>query len=130
MLGCFNPNLGKIWTSPNVGLKMSLKKIQLKVKVEVGLTLKMTFLTQHLGLSIFDPNLGWNNPVLFRVHNLYLLCFPFAHCDPPFTYVHSLLYYLRKSGLFYWYTVFMRSRITKTTKGWQNIGNMVLCVRT
>jgi len=58
MLGCFNPNLGKIWTSPNVGLKMSLKKIQLKVKVEVGLTLKMTFLTQHLGLSIFDPNLG------------------------------------------------------------------------
>jgi len=58
MLGCFNPNLGKIWTNPNVGLKMSLKKIQLKVKVEVGLTLKMTFLTQHLGLSIFDPNLG------------------------------------------------------------------------
>jgi len=28
----------------------------------------MTFLTQHLGLSIFDPNLGWNNPAFFRVH--------------------------------------------------------------
>jgi len=22
MLGCFNPNLGQIWTNPNVGLKM------------------------------------------------------------------------------------------------------------
>jgi len=26
----------------------------------------MTFLTQHLGLSTFDPNLGWNNPAFFR----------------------------------------------------------------
>jgi len=25
-------------------------------------------LTQHLGLSIFDPNLGWNNPAFFRVY--------------------------------------------------------------
>jgi len=41
MLGCFNPTLGQIWTIPNVGLKMSLKK-----------------LTQWLGLSIFDPKLG------------------------------------------------------------------------
>jgi len=41
MLDCFNPNLRKIWTNPNVGLKMQLKNIQLKVKVEV------TFLTQH-----------------------------------------------------------------------------------
>jgi len=29
--------------------------------------LKMTFLTQHLSLSILDPNLGWNNPAFFRV---------------------------------------------------------------
>jgi len=35
MLGCFNPNLGKIWTNPNVGLKNSL--IHLQLKVEVGL---------------------------------------------------------------------------------------------
>jgi len=35
MLGCFNPNLGKIWKNPNVGLKMQLKNLQLKVKVEV-----------------------------------------------------------------------------------------------
>jgi len=35
MLGCFNPNLGQIWTNPNVGLKMQLKKVQLKVKVDV-----------------------------------------------------------------------------------------------
>jgi len=67
MLGCFNPNLVHIWTNPNVGLKMSFKNIQLKVKVEV------TFLTQHLDLSVFDPNLGWNNPALFRVQ-LHLHC--------------------------------------------------------
>jgi len=30
----------------------------------------MTFLTQHLGLSIFDPNLGSNNPALFRLYNI------------------------------------------------------------
>jgi len=51
MLGCFNPDLGQIWTNPNVGLKMKLKKMkQLKVKVEVGLKYEMTFLTQHLSL--------------------------------------------------------------------------------
>jgi len=27
----------------------------------------IAFLTQHLGLSIFDPNLGWNNSAFFRV---------------------------------------------------------------
>jgi len=43
MLGYFNPNLGQIWTKPNVGLKMQLKKIQLKVKVEVGLKFEITF---------------------------------------------------------------------------------------
>jgi len=58
MLGCFNPNLGQIWTNPNVQLKMQLKNVQLKVKVEVGLKFEIRFLTQHLGLSIFDPNLG------------------------------------------------------------------------
>jgi len=31
------------------------------LKVEVGLKFEITFLTQHLGLSIFDPNLGSNN---------------------------------------------------------------------
>jgi len=30
----------------------------------------MTFLTQLLGLSIFDPNLDSNNPALFRVCNV------------------------------------------------------------
>jgi len=43
MLGYFNPNLGQIWTKSNVGLKMQLKKIQLKVKVEVGLKFEITF---------------------------------------------------------------------------------------
>jgi len=59
MLGCFNPNLGQIWTNPNAGLKMQLKNLQLKFEI--------TILTQHLGLSIFDPNLVSNNPALFRV---------------------------------------------------------------
>jgi len=57
MLGCFNPNLGQIWTNPNVWLKMQLKNVQLKVKVEVGLNFEITFLTQHLGLPIFDPTI-------------------------------------------------------------------------
>jgi len=35
-----------------------VKNVQLKVKVEVGLKFKITFLTQHLGLSIFYPILG------------------------------------------------------------------------
>jgi len=39
----------------------------LNVKIEVGLKFETQFLTQHLGLSIFDPNLGSNNPALFRV---------------------------------------------------------------
>jgi len=61
--GLFEPNLGKIWTNPNVGLKCNLKNVQLKGKVEVGFKCLITFLTQHLGLSIFYPNLGSNNPV-------------------------------------------------------------------
>jgi len=40
----------------------------LKVKVEVGLKFEITFLRKHLGLSIFYPNLGWNNPALFRLY--------------------------------------------------------------
>jgi len=74
MLGCLNPNLGQIWTNPNVGLKMPFKKSLLRVKVEVGLRCEITFLTQHLGLSIFYPNLGSNNPALF---NALLLTFLF-----------------------------------------------------
>jgi len=42
-------------------------QLKLKMKVEVGLKFEIMFLTQHLGLSIFDPNLGSNNPALFRV---------------------------------------------------------------
>jgi len=35
-----------------------------KCTVEIGLKFEITFLTQHLGLSIFYPNLGSNNPAL------------------------------------------------------------------
>jgi len=49
---------------------MQLKNVQLIVKVEVGLKLEITFLTQHLGLSIFYPSLGSNNPALFRVKGI------------------------------------------------------------
>jgi len=38
------------------------------VKVEVGLKFEITFLTQHLDLSIFYPNFGSNNPALLRVY--------------------------------------------------------------
>jgi len=51
-----------------LGLKMQLKNVQLKVEVEVGLKFEITFLTQHLDLSIFYPNLGSNNPALLRVY--------------------------------------------------------------
>jgi len=40
---------------------MQLKNVELKVKVGLKFGLK------HLGLSIFDPNLGSNNPALLRV---------------------------------------------------------------
>jgi len=45
---------------PKCWVKNAIKNVQLKVKV----------LTQHLGLSIFYPNLGSNNPALFRVYAL------------------------------------------------------------
>jgi len=42
MLGCFNPTLVQIWTNPVTGINFFI-----------------TFLTQRLGLSIFDPKLGF-----------------------------------------------------------------------
>jgi len=60
MQGCINPNLGQIWTNPKVLLKMKLKNLQLKVKLEVGLKCEIPFLTEFLGFvqSIFDPHLS------------------------------------------------------------------------
>jgi len=52
---------------PKCWVKNTIKNVQLKVKVEVGLKIEITFLTQHLGLPIFYPNLHSNNPALFRV---------------------------------------------------------------
>jgi len=46
---------------------MQLTNLKLKVNVEVGLILNYIS-NQHLGLSVFDPNLGSNNPALFRVY--------------------------------------------------------------
>jgi len=40
MLGCFNPILGQISTNPAIGVHFLI-----------------TFLTQRLGLSVFDPQL-------------------------------------------------------------------------
>jgi len=65
---CFYPNLGKIWT--NMSFKM-FTQLQLSLLTVYFL---ITFLTQHLGLSIFDPNLTWNNP-FFRV------CVGYCCCD-------------------------------------------------
>jgi len=59
---------------------------QLKVKLEVGFKFETTFLTQHLGLSIFDPNLGSNNPELFRV---FVLLYIYVHlCTTTFLTQH------------------------------------------
>jgi len=70
--GCFNPNLGQIWTNPTVGLKFSFKN-----------------LTQQLGMSIFDPNLECNlqekwsrtqvgllvtEPNILQSNSLYTIC--------------------------------------------------------
>jgi len=57
MLSCFNPNLGQIWTNPNVGLKMQLKKLQFKVKVEVGLKFEIIFGFVHI-----RPKFGFKQP--------------------------------------------------------------------
>jgi len=35
MLGCTNPNLGQILTNPNVGLKMSFKKITVESESDI-----------------------------------------------------------------------------------------------
>jgi len=43
---------------PKSWVKNAIKNIQLIVKLEVGLKFEITFLTQHLGLSIFYPILG------------------------------------------------------------------------
>jgi len=50
MLGCLNPTLGQKWTNPSNGLHFLI-----------------TFLTQRLGLSRFDPKLGLKQPSIFRV---------------------------------------------------------------
>jgi len=57
---------------------MQLKNLQLKVKVEVWLKFEMTFLTLHLVLSIFYPNVGSNNPALFRVCTYNIFGIPFT----------------------------------------------------
>jgi len=44
MLGCFNPTLGQIWTYPAIGLNFFI-----------------TFLTQRLGLSIFESTQHFTN---------------------------------------------------------------------
>jgi len=45
----------------NFGSKMD------KPKPNIGLKMQFKNLIQQLGLSIFDPKLGWINPAIFRV---------------------------------------------------------------
>jgi len=59
---CLNPHLGQIWTNPNVGLKITFKMLTQLQLLLSAVHFLITFLTQHLGWSIFDPNLGSNNP--------------------------------------------------------------------
>jgi len=53
------------------------------MKVEVGLQFEITFSTQHLGLSIFYPILGSNNPALFRVLLFSLVFYTMLGCFNP-----------------------------------------------
>jgi len=48
MLGCFNPNLGRIWTNPNVGLKMSF---------QIWTQLQLSLSTVHFFHFAFCPYL-------------------------------------------------------------------------
>jgi len=90
MLGCFNPNLGQ-WTNPNVGLKMQLKNVQLKVKVKVGSKFEIHFLTQHL--SIFLPKFGFNQPsIVYSVHTHQYPCI----------YNSKMEVVFQRSGIFGW----------------------------
>jgi len=61
--GLFQPKFGSNIHKPKCCVKMQLNEQ------------KMTFLTQHLGLSIFYPNMGSNNPALFRVYYWYFVLF-------------------------------------------------------
>jgi len=74
-MGCFNPTLGQIWTSPAIGLHFLI-----------------TFLTQHLGLSTFDPKLVLNNPAFFRVYVI---------CDL-YTWSQVILYHYNKIHQYFW----------------------------
>jgi len=49
MMGCFNPNLGQVWTNPNVGLK-----IEFTVLTQLQLSLNYTFFNY-----IFNPTFGF-----------------------------------------------------------------------
>jgi len=55
MLGCLNQNLGKIWTNPNIGLKI-LTQLQRSLST---LFLLIAFLTQHLVLSMYTLKKCW-----------------------------------------------------------------------
>jgi len=50
MLGCFNPNLDKIWTNPNVGLKMYF---QILTQLQLSLSTPTFF------NCIFNPIFGF-----------------------------------------------------------------------
>jgi len=62
MLACFNQNLGKKWTNPNVGLKMQFKKLQLKVKVEVGEKKINKNFNPTFGVVHIWPKFGFKQP--------------------------------------------------------------------
>jgi len=68
-------------------------KLQLSLSNVIFL---IAFLTQHLGLSIFDLNLGWNNPAFFRVYvlTLQMICKVFicVYCIfPYFVWICSII---------------------------------------
>jgi len=71
---------------------MQFKKLQLKVKVEVGFKFEITFFNQYLGLSIFYQNLCSNNPALFRVY-IYIEQY-IIYCEKLLILTFSVLSYI------------------------------------
>jgi len=70
-------------TEPKFGLNMDKQKCWVKNVISnfnptSTFNILIAFLTQHLGLSIFYPNLGSNNPALFRVYHHCITTIPFS----------------------------------------------------
>jgi len=71
----FQPNLGSNMDKPKCWVKNAIQKCTVESESWSWVKILNDILTQHLGLSIFYPNLGSNNPALFRVYYSEVTCY-------------------------------------------------------